>query len=153
MPAGSSLVHSINMTSSNLAVTSTEGANETCNEMMNGNDRGELPALREEGEGCEDVETGAGDDFNELNIEGALTDELKILQDRNDGLHQQIEVREGERERERGHPVKNLSLTQDLEVQISRLSQDKVTLETQLQDLTQVKISNDLEAMVIRNSP
>lgn len=99
MPAGSSLVHNVNKAGSNLATTSTGGPNETFTEMMNGNDRGELPALREEGEGCEDVETGTGDDFNELNIEGALTDELKILQDRNDGLHQQIEVsRERERE-------------------------------------------------------
>ena len=54
-----------------------------------------LPSLREEGEGCEDVESEGGD-FNELNIEGALTDELKILQDRNDGLHQQIEVHSSE---------------------------------------------------------
>ena len=144
MPAGSSLVHSVNIASSNLVATSTEGANETCNEIMNSNDRGELPALREEGEGCEDVETGAGDDFNELNIEGALTDELKILQDRNDGLYQQIEVREGGRGRERGREREAIQLkiyfTQDLEVQISRLSQDKVTLETQLQDLTQVNL-------------
>ena len=80
-------------------MTSTGGTNNT--QMMNGNERDDLPALREEGEGCEDVESGANDDFNELNIEGALTDELKILQDRNDGLHQQMEVRVRERERER----------------------------------------------------
>ena len=121
MPAGSSLVHNVNRAGSNLATASTEGANEMCTAMMNGNDRGELPALREEGEGCEDVETGADDDLNELNIEGALTDELKILQDRNDGLHQQIEVRKrgrGGREygRERGgggearYPTENLFL-------------------------------------------
>ena len=109
MPAGSSLIHNVNRAGTNLATTSsTEGdtTNEMCTAMMNGDDRDQLPALREEGEGCEDVETGAGDNFNELNIEGALTDELKILQDRNDGLHQQIEVRERERERrqrEAGH--------------------------------------------------
>ena len=138
MPAGSTLVH--NISRAGASTTSTKGAND---EMMNGNHRDELPALREEGEGCEDVESGAGDDFNELNIEGALTDELKILQDRNDGLYQQIEVREKEREREkergREGEISNLTpFAQDLEVQVSRLSQDKVTLETQLQDLTQV---------------
>ena len=96
-------MHSINKaTSDNVpTVTNTE---------MNGDDRGNLvalPSLREEGEGCEDVESEGSDDLDELNIEGALTDELKILQDRSDGLHQQIEVwrergrgRERERERE-----------------------------------------------------
>ena len=127
---------------------------------MNGVDRGSgltgLPSLREEGEGCEGegceaVESEGGDDLDELNIEGALTDELKILQDRNDGLHQQIEVeREKERERDRyrnrdrerdGRETFNFSsffCPQDLEVQLSHLSQEKATLEAQLKEVTQV---------------
>ncbi len=35
---------------------------------------------------------GVADESDELNIEGALTDELKILQDKNRHLNQQIEV-------------------------------------------------------------
>ena len=135
IPAGSSLVHDVIKAGSNSTMTSTGGTNNT--QMMNGNERDDLPALREEGEGCEDVESGANDDFNELNIEGALTDELKILQDRNDGLHQQMEVRVRERERERERSSKFI-LNQDLEVQLSHLSQEKTTLETQLQEITQV---------------
>ena len=100
VPAGSSLLTSVSKAGVDVS-TASNGVATDNTELMNGNERGELPALREEGEGCEDVESTAGDDFDELNIEGALTDELKTLQDRNDGLHQQVEVRERERERER----------------------------------------------------
>ena len=57
-------------------------------------------------------------ELDELNIQGALTDELKILQDRNRSLQQQLE---------------------DMERRVVHLTQAKGTLEAQLRELTQVR--------------
>ena len=95
-PAGSSLVHSVKMAGSRAASTGvnteTSHGDGDGDDIINRGGPHTLPSLREEGEGCEDVEGEGGNDFNELNIEGALTDELKILQDENNSLQQQIEV-------------------------------------------------------------
>ena len=57
-------------------------------------------------------------ELDELNIQGALTEELKILQDRNRSLQQQLE---------------------DMERRVVHLTQAKGTLEAQLRELTQVR--------------
>ena len=69
-----------------------------------------LVELEEEGEGEEELD--------DLNIQGALTDELKILQDRNRNLQQQLEGAE----RRAGH-----------------LARSKAELEAQVQEISQVR--------------
>lgn len=56
-------------------------------------------------------------ELDELKIQGALTDELKILQDRNRVLQQQLE---------------------DMERRVVHLTQAKGTLEAQVEEITQV---------------
>ena len=74
-------------------------------------------SLNEEGIGRGEEEEEEEEELDELNVRGALTDELKILQDRNRSLQQQLE---------------------DLERRVVHLTQVKGALEAQVEELTQV---------------
>lgn len=74
----------------------------------NSNDDEKANSLAELEEGVEDLD--------ELNIQGALTDELKILQDRNRNLQQQLEGAE----RRAGHLARSKG---ELEAQVQEMSQ------------------------------